>query len=82
MIFVFVLYRYKSGLKKLSVIANVQMIDFVCTFCFFVSQIEKNKSRCFVRFEDQSEYWILFKDLQKGMVLQNIKRLVILQIRM
>lgn len=58
------------------------MIDFVCTFCFFVSQIEKNKSRCFVRFEDQSEYWILFKDLQKGMVLQNIKHLVILQIRM
>lgn len=58
------------------------MIDFVCTFCFFVSQIEKNKSRCFVRFEDQSEYWILFKDLQKGMVLQNIKCLVILQIRM
>ncbi|XP_062593146.1 metal-response element-binding transcription factor 2-like [Saccostrea cucullata] len=31
-----------------------------------VQKIEKNKSRCFVRFEDQSEYWILFKDLQKG----------------
>lgn len=30
-------------------------------------KVDERGRKCYVRFEDDSEYWILFKDLQKGM---------------
>jgi hypothetical protein len=31
-------------------------------------QVDERGRKCFVKFEDDSEYWILFKDLQKGKI--------------
>ncbi|XP_052093492.1 uncharacterized protein LOC127729682 isoform X2 [Mytilus californianus] len=31
-----------------------------------VCKVDERGRKCYVRFEDDSEYWILFKDLQKG----------------
>jgi len=29
-------------------------------------KVDEKDSKCFVGFEDDSEYWVLYKDLQKG----------------
>ncbi|XP_021362370.1 metal-response element-binding transcription factor 2-like isoform X2 [Mizuhopecten yessoensis] len=31
-----------------------------------VLKVEEKEGKCFVQFEDNSEYWVLYKDLQKG----------------
>ncbi|KAL5012351.1 hypothetical protein ScPMuIL_010902 [Solemya velum] len=45
-----VLSRWKDGLFYLGTVLKV----------------DEKSSKCFVRFEDNSEFWVLFKDLQKG----------------
>ena len=29
-------------------------------------QIDEKASKCFVQFEDNSEFWVMFKDIQRG----------------
>ena len=40
----------------------------MCILFYYWMQVDERGRKCFVKFEDDSEYWILFKDLQKGKI--------------